>query len=67
MEKEFERERREYCAGCYTSLNCPVGQNQFKTCTHKAFMKLGVLVKQPTYAEEQASIDSDKLRSEGKP
>lgn len=64
MDEEFEREKRAYCAGCYVSLNCPVGQNNFKTCTQKCSNLIRLKGKHlPTYAEEKASLASDSKRT----
>ena len=61
--EEFEREKRAYCAGCSISLNCPVGQNNFKTCTRKSSDLMRLKGKHiPTYAEEKASLASDTKR-----
>ena len=63
MDEEFEREKRAYCAGCNVSLNCPVGHNNFKTCTRKGSNLLRLKGKHiPTYAEEKASLASDSMR-----
>ena len=62
--EEFEREKRAYCAGCNVSLNCPVGQNNFKTCTRKGSNLIRLNGKHiPTYAEEKTSLASDSKRT----
>lgn len=52
---EFEKEMREYCAGCILTTNCPCGMYSFKTCTSKASNLISMKGKHiPTWAEEQA-------------